>query len=251
MALTGVHGTPGAALVRRLEEDDRVSRLVLLDRRAPALPLRKGTARVVDLTAALADGAVADVLARERVETVIHAAFHAAPVRNFEAAHEIEVIGTRAVLHAVADNVRHAGTVTNVVVLGSTMSYGAFPENAQYLGEDAPLRGGPGYPFVADRVAAEFGFFVREPSAEDVPPAEGSRLGVVGAVLERSAAARGGLAVGDRVLAVNGEATESADAVRRQLRGVRLREALRLRIERRGEPQDLTLPAVERPLPSN
>jgi serine protease Do len=104
---------------------------------------------------------------------------------------------------------------------------------------------------VADRVAAEFGFFVREPSAEDVPPAEGSRLGVVGAVLERSAAARGGLAVGDRVLAVNGEATESADAVRRQLRGVRLREALRLRIERRGEPQDLTLPAVERPLPSN
>jgi UDP-glucose 4-epimerase len=155
VALTGVHGTPGAALVRRLEEDDRVSRLVLLDRRAPALPLRKGSARLVDLTAALADGAVAEILARERVETVIHAAFHAAPVRNFEAAHELEVIGTRAVLHAVADNVRHAGTVANVVVLGTTMSYGAQAENAQYLGEDAPLRGGAGYPFVADKVATE------------------------------------------------------------------------------------------------
>jgi serine protease Do len=104
---------------------------------------------------------------------------------------------------------------------------------------------------VADRVAAEFGFFVREPSAEDAPPGGGSRLGVVGAVLERSAAARGGLAVGDRILAVNGEATESAEAVRRQLRGVPLRQALRLRVERRGEPHDLTLPAVERTLLSN
>jgi serine protease Do len=103
---------------------------------------------------------------------------------------------------------------------------------------------------VADRVAAEFGFFVREPSGEEAPPAGGSRLGVVGAVLERSAAARGGLAVGDRILAVNGEATDSTEAVRRQLRGVRLREALRMRVERRGEPHDLTLPAVERVLPS-
>ena len=103
---------------------------------------------------------------------------------------------------------------------------------------------------VADRVAAEFGFFVREPSGEEAPPAGGSRLGVVGAVLERSAAARVGLTVGDRILAVNGAATDSTEAVRRQLRGVRLREALRMRVERRGEPHDLTLPAVERVLPS-
>jgi serine protease Do len=103
---------------------------------------------------------------------------------------------------------------------------------------------------VADRVAAEFGFFFREPSGEEAPPTGGLRLGVVGAVLERSAAARGGLAVGDRILAVNGEATDSTEAVRRQLRGVRLREALRMRVERRGEPHDLTLPAVERVLPS-
>jgi serine protease Do len=104
---------------------------------------------------------------------------------------------------------------------------------------------------VADRVAAEFGFFVREPGTDDPPPAGGRRLGVVGAVLERSAAARAGLAVGDRILAVNGAATDSAEAVRRELRGARLREALRLRVERRSEPHDLTLPAVERALPSN
>jgi S1-C subfamily serine protease len=103
---------------------------------------------------------------------------------------------------------------------------------------------------VADRVAAEFGFLVREPSGEESPAAGGARLGVVGAVLERSAAARAGLAVGDRILAVNGVATDSAEAVRRELREARLRETLRLRVERRGEPHDLALPPVERALPS-
>jgi serine protease Do len=104
---------------------------------------------------------------------------------------------------------------------------------------------------VSDRVAAEFGFLVREPSGEEAPAAAGgARLGVVGAVLERSAAARGGLAVGDRILAVNGTQTDSTEAVRRELRGVLLRQSLRLRVERRGEPHDLTLPAVERPLPT-
>ena len=155
VALTGVHGAVGAALLRRLEEDDRVRRLVLVDRYAPALPLRKMAFCGLDLTATLADAKLAEVLARERVETVIHAAFHAAPVRNLEAAHELEVIGTQALFRAVADNVRHVGTVGNVVVVGTTMSYGAFPDNPQYLAEDAPLRGCAGYPFVADRVAVE------------------------------------------------------------------------------------------------
>ncbi len=155
VALTGVHGAAGAALVRRFEADDRVARLVLLDRRAPAIPLRDTSFRGIDLTATLADIAVAEILARERVHTVVHAAFHEAPRRDVEAAHELEVLGTRALFRAVADNVRRAGTVENVVVLGTTMSYGAHADNPQYLDETAPLRGGGEYPFVADRVAVE------------------------------------------------------------------------------------------------
>ena len=155
VALTGVHGAVGWALLRRLEEDDRVSRLVLIDRYAPALPLRKVTFCGVDLTSNLADATVAECLARERVDTVIHAAFHAGPTRDLETAHEFEVIGTQALFRAIADNARHVGTVSGVVVVGTTMSYGALPDNPQYLGEDAPLRGGAGYPFVADKVAVE------------------------------------------------------------------------------------------------
>jgi len=155
VALTGVHGVAGAALVRRLDEDERVARLVLVDTHAPAFPLRKATFYGVNLTAPLADVALAELLARERVETVIHAAFHDRPVQQVEAAHELEVIGTRALLRACADNVRHAGTLANLVVLGTTMSYGARRDNPQYLDEEAPLRGGPEYPWVADKVAVE------------------------------------------------------------------------------------------------
>jgi UDP-glucose 4-epimerase len=155
VAITGVHGVPGAQILRRLDEDEQVSRIVLLDRHAPPLPLRKGVGVVVDLTETFADATIAAALVRERVQVVVHAAFHAAPVQGLEAAHELEVIGTRTLLRAVADNVRHAGTVESLVVLGTTMSYGASPDNAQYLGEDAPLRGAPEYPFVADKIAVE------------------------------------------------------------------------------------------------
>jgi UDP-glucose 4-epimerase len=155
VALTGVHGVAGAALVRRLEADERTRRLVLIDRHAPALPLRDTVFRGVDLTATLADVALAEVLVRERVDTVIHAAFHDVPRRNLEAAHELEVLGTRALFRAIADNVRREGTIGNVVVLGTTMSYGALADNPQYLEEDAPLRGGVAYPFVADKLAIE------------------------------------------------------------------------------------------------
>ena len=154
IALTGVHGVAGAALVRRLEADER-TRLVLIDRYAPAVPLRHTVFHAVDLTATLADMALAQILARERVDTVIHAAFHDTPRWNVEAAHELEVLGTRALFRAVADDARRGGTVDHVIVLGTTLSYGASADNPQYLDETAPLRGGAGYPYVADKVAVE------------------------------------------------------------------------------------------------
>ena len=104
---------------------------------------------------------------------------------------------------------------------------------------------------VADRVAAEFGFLVRDTAPDEVPSAStGIRPAVVAAVLERSAAERGGVKVGDRVLAVNGTTTATVDAFRRGLQEVELGRDLRLRVERRGEPVELTLPAVQPSLPS-
>jgi serine protease Do len=97
---------------------------------------------------------------------------------------------------------------------------------------------------VADRVAAEFGFLVRDPAAEETAGG-GPRPVVVAAVLERSAAARGGLEVGDRILAINGTPAASVEAARRELQNAALRDPLRLRVERRGEPLNLVLPPVQ------
>jgi len=102
---------------------------------------------------------------------------------------------------------------------------------------------------VAERVAAEFGFLVRPApgpeggggaGADSPPPAPGPPT--VAAVGEGTAAARGGLAVGDRILAVNGGPVASLEALRERLKDVFLRDELRLRVERRTEPREVVLP---------
>jgi serine protease Do len=104
---------------------------------------------------------------------------------------------------------------------------------------------------VAERVAAEFGFLVRD-GVVDQPGGGGatgsaSPLVVVAAVAERSAAARGGLQTGDRILAVEGTPVGSLDAFRRRLRDASLQDSLRLRVERQGEAVNLLLPAAQPP----
>ena len=98
---------------------------------------------------------------------------------------------------------------------------------------------------VAERVAAEFGFLVRDPGADgDV-----SRRPVVGLVAEGSAAARGGLEVDDRILGLNGADVLSLDDFRQRIQGLPLEQPLRLRVERKGEPVALELPAAHGALP--
>ena len=122
---------------------------------------------------------------------------------------------------------------------------------------------------VAERVAAEFGFLVR-PAPRDEPggsppsgpsgpggagrgPGAGrSPLAVAGAappgtpvvvaVGEGSSAARAGLAVGDRILAVGGVTVDTPEALRGRLQDQLLRDQLVLSVERRGEPRTVVLP---------
>lgn len=98
---------------------------------------------------------------------------------------------------------------------------------------------------VAERIAAEFGFLVREPAANESAPAGEPQPPVVAAVLERSAADRGGLKVGDRIVAIEGVDVGSIESLRQRLREVLLRNEVRLRVQRRGEPVALVLPAAQ------
>jgi serine protease Do len=102
---------------------------------------------------------------------------------------------------------------------------------------------------VADRVAAEFGFFAREPSPDEA--GGGDRRPVVAAVAERSAAERGGLQVGDRLLVVGGTPVATLEELRERLRAHALREALPLGVERRGEALRLLLPPARPATPAH
>jgi serine protease Do len=102
---------------------------------------------------------------------------------------------------------------------------------------------------VADRVAFEFGFYVRDGGDERPAGATESRAPVVAGVAERSWAAQAGLRAGDRILAVNDGAVETVDGFRSRIQEVYLRDSVRLRVEREGEFLVLTLPPAQTPSP--
>lgn len=90
-----------------------------------------------------------------------------------------------------------------------------------------------------DRVAALFGFFLRDPVAQDAPPSAG--LPVVGAVERGGRAERGGLRQGDIVLQVNERPVVTREAAREALADTSPDLALRLVVRREAERLALTL----------
>ena len=98
---------------------------------------------------------------------------------------------------------------------------------------------------VADRVAFEFGFFVRDVAEERTGGPPELRPPVVAGVAERSSAARGGLRTGDRILAVNDVEVETVEAFRRRAQELYLRDPVRLRVDREGASLVLILPAAQ------
>ena len=102
-------------------------------------------------------------------------------------------------------------------------------------------------PVAGERVAAEFGFVVREPDGPSAPgprpPADGPPA--VTFVVRGSVADKAGLAVGDVLLQVNDQSVLTRDAAREALGELSPERPLRLTVRREGQPVSLTLPAPE------
>lgn len=156
VAVTGAFGFLGRRLLRRLEQDPAIERVVAIDVRsglalstlddddgdgaAADLMTRhpKLSAHDVDLTSPGADRELARVLIDERATSLFHLAFLTTPTHHLEMAHELETVGTHWVLNAAA-----AAGVTHLVSISSTMCYGARPDNPAWFTEEAPLRPPP------------------------------------------------------------------------------------------------------------
>ncbi len=136
VAVTGAYSYVGAELIKRLERDRRYYKVLAVDIRKPTFPLHKTQFHKVDLTIPTADADLASLWRREGVDTVVHAAFLAAPTHAAAWAHELESIGTMHVLNAAAEC-----QVRKLVVWSQTLVYGAHPLNPNFLSEEHELRG--------------------------------------------------------------------------------------------------------------
>ncbi len=151
VAVTGACTYLGGELLRRLEEDPRYAKVLALDIRPPALaPGGKVEFIKVDLTQPTVDAELATLLQRYHVDTFVHGAFLSHPTHAAEWAHELEDVGTMHVLNACA-----GVAPRRLVMISTTLVYGAHAKNPNFLTEDAELRGHRDSRFVNDKVRAE------------------------------------------------------------------------------------------------
>jgi len=151
VAVTGACTYLGGELLRRLEEDPRYRKVLALDVRPPPLaPGGKIEFIKIDLTQPTVDGDLATLLQRYNVHTFVHGAFLSHPTHAAEWAHELEDVGTMHVLNACA-----GVEPKRLVMISTTLVYGAHPKNPNFLTEDSELRGHRDSRFVNDKVRAE------------------------------------------------------------------------------------------------
>jgi UDP-glucose 4-epimerase len=148
--VTGAASFLGTNLVGLLEEDDRVDRIVAVDIKPPSTAGSKTRSYEVDLTQPTTEARLAELLAAEHADTVVHLAFLASPTHAVAFAHELESVGTMHVLVAA----RHA-QIRKFVMWSQTLLYGAHPTNPNFLSERHPLRAPKREPFFADKIEAE------------------------------------------------------------------------------------------------
>lgn len=151
VAITGACTFLGKELLRWLEEDTACAKVLALDVQPP--PCRFG-GKVeyvkLDLTEPRVDAELAALLQAERVDTFVHGAFLSHPTHAADWAHELEDVGTMHVLNACARN-----KPRRLIMVSTTLVYGAHAKNPNFLTEDAELRGHRDSRFVNDKVRAD------------------------------------------------------------------------------------------------
>ncbi len=150
IALTGVNTFLGRSLIALLEGSKRWRRIVAIDLKNVPTAGPKTRFYKIDLTQPAVDAQLAEILAAEKVDTVVHGAFLSSPTHATAWAHELESVGTMHVLGACEE-----ARVRKLIHRSTTMLYGARPNNPLYLTEDHPLRGDKNWSFLADKLDAE------------------------------------------------------------------------------------------------
>lgn len=150
IAITGASSFLGERILRRLIREGHGDDLVVIDVAEPSISEASIHFHKVDLTEPAADQAMLDLFKADGIDTVLHMAFFTNPRRDTTNAHELESIGTLAVLAAAA-----AASVKNFVMRSFTFVYGARGQNPALIRETTPLPPRSGLAWLQDKVEAE------------------------------------------------------------------------------------------------
>lgn len=150
VAVTGAQSFLGENLIGLLEEDDGIRRIVSIDRARPKTASVGTRVYELDLLERAAEERLAEILAAEEVDTLVHLAFFDSPTRRTDLAHELESVGTMRVVNACRRTRVH-----KIVAWSQTLLYGAHPTNPNFLSERHPLRAKRSEPYFSDKIQAE------------------------------------------------------------------------------------------------
>ena len=148
VAITGASGYVGARLLRKLEDEEDIRKLVAIDTLPPAVPIRNMAAYRTNVTEP-----IDDALTQHNVSTVVHLAFIARRGRNRQEVDSIRETNLAA-LGSVLESSARAG-VNHIVYLSSHTVYGAHAGNPVPLTDEAPLRPIPDFPYGYDKFLSE------------------------------------------------------------------------------------------------
>ncbi|MDQ3878280.1 MAG: NAD-dependent epimerase/dehydratase family protein [Actinomycetota bacterium] len=145
IAVTGAAGYIGTRLVRLLDEDDRVDRILGFDTRRPRAASKKMIFDEIDIRSE----AIAPRLAG--VDVVVHLAFIMDPIKDETHMRDVNVNGSQNVFRAAGK----AG-VNKIVYTSSAVAYGAHPDNEVPLTEESALRANLDFSYPAQKLEVEY-----------------------------------------------------------------------------------------------
>ncbi len=152
--VTGASGYLGQLLIKRLEREDGVERIIGISRSAPRINATKLRFYPHDIREPFDR-----ILAENNVDTAVHLAFVVSAARDLKAARATDIGGSRNFIQAC-----RSGGVQRLSFLSSYTAYGAYPDVPQPVAEDTPLRPNAGlqYPYHKAEVDRMFQEFMRD-----------------------------------------------------------------------------------------
>ena len=144
VAITGAAGYFGQKIISLMEKDDFYNRIIGISRREWRHGFKKLEYHRMDVRSK----DIKNIF--EGVDAIIHLAFVVSPIHSQKEMYDIDINGTKNVIRAGVE----AG-VKKFVITSSTMVYGAWEDNPEWLKEEDETRGHPTYYYNKHKIMVE------------------------------------------------------------------------------------------------